>query len=71
MRVGTNEVLIILLVALIVFGPQQLPKLGKMFGKTMKNFQEGMAAADEDKSTDAASAETKAEADTASEKKGV
>lgn len=42
MRIGTNELLIILLVVLIIFGPKQLPKLGKMFGKTMRNFKEGI-----------------------------
>ena len=31
MRIGTNELLIILVVALLIFGPKNLPKLGKMF----------------------------------------
>ena len=35
MRIGTNELLIILVVALLIFGPKNLPKLGKMFGKTI------------------------------------
>ena len=39
MRIGTNELLIILVVALLIFGPKNLPKLGKMFGKTMNNFK--------------------------------
>ena len=42
MRIGTNELLIILVVALLIFGPKNLPKLGKMFGKTMKSFKAGM-----------------------------
>ena len=29
------------------FGPKNLPKLGKMFGKTMKNFKEGMDDVDD------------------------
>ena len=40
MRIGTNELLIILVVALLIFGPKNLPKLGKMFGKTI--FKKGM-----------------------------
>ena len=28
MRIGTNELLIILAVALLIFGPKNLPKLG-------------------------------------------
>ena len=52
MRIGTNELLIILVVALLIFGPKNLPKLGKMFGKTMSNFKKGMDESDEDESTD-------------------
>ena len=42
MRIGTNELLIILVVALLIFGPKNLPKLGKMFGKTINGFEKGM-----------------------------
>ena len=42
MRIGTNELLIILVVALLIFGPKNLPKLGKMFGKTINGFKKGM-----------------------------
>lgn len=34
-RIGTNELLLIFAVALIVFGPSRLPMLGKMAGKTL------------------------------------
>lgn len=47
MRIGTNELLIILLVALLIFGPKNLPKLGKMFGKTMNSFKKGMEETDD------------------------
>ena len=52
MRIGTNELLIILAVALLIFGPKNLPKLGKMFGKTMSNFKKGMDESDEDEAAD-------------------
>ena len=42
MRIGTNELLIILVVALLIFGPKNLPKLGKMFGKTINGFKKCM-----------------------------
>lgn len=42
MRISTNELIIVLVVVLIIFGPKNLPKLGKMFGKTMKSFKEGV-----------------------------
>ena len=42
MKIGTPELLIILLVVVIIFGPTQIPKLTKMFGKSVKNFKDGM-----------------------------
>ena len=48
MRLGSTELIVILLVVMVIFGPTQLPKLGKMFGKTMKNFKEGVEEMDED-----------------------
>lgn len=50
MRLGTLEILAILGIVLLVFGPTQLPKLTKMFGKSVKNFREGME--EEDKADD-------------------
>jgi sec-independent protein translocase protein TatA len=47
MRIGTNELLIILVVALLIFGPKNLPKLGKMFGKTINGFKKGMEESDD------------------------
>ena len=47
MRIGTNELLIILVVALLIFGPKNLPKLGKMFGKTINGFKKGMEDTEE------------------------
>ncbi len=51
MRIGPTELLMILLVVLIIFGPKNLPKLGKMFGKTMKGFQEGINDDDDEDDT--------------------
>ena len=59
MRIGTNELLIILVVALLIFGPKNLPKLGKMFGKTMNSFKKGMEESEEEENT--SKAETKTE----------
>ena len=43
---GPTELAIILLIVLVLFGPKQLPKLGKMFGKAMKDLREGMEGKD-------------------------
>ena len=61
MRIGTNELLIILVVALLIFGPKNLPKLGKMFGKTINGFKKGMEESDDEAETTTAKAETKTE----------
>ena len=42
MKLGTTELLVILAVVVIIFGPTQIPKLTKMFGKSVKSFKEGM-----------------------------
>ena len=38
---GAPELIIILIVVLVIFGPKNLPKLGKSFGKTVKGIREG------------------------------
>lgn len=40
------EWVVILIVALLIFGPKNLPKLGKSLGKTVKNIREGMSGDD-------------------------
>ena len=39
---GGPEILIVLVVVLLIFGPKNLPKLGSALGKTVKNVREGM-----------------------------
>lgn len=57
--IGVPELVIILIVVLIIFGPKNLPKLGSALGKATKNLKDGMGAG---KKKDAAAAETPAEA---------
>ena len=47
MKLGTLELVVILLVVIIIFGPTQIPKLTKMFGKSVRNFKEGMEEEDD------------------------
>ena len=41
-KIGMTELLAILLIVLVVFGPTQLPKLSKTLGKTISSFKKGM-----------------------------
>ena len=43
-NLGWTEVAIVLLVAVVIFGPKKLPELGGSFGKTIKGFKEGMSS---------------------------
>lgn len=42
MKIGINELLVILLIVVIVFGPTQIPKLTRMMGKSVKQFRAGL-----------------------------
>ena len=37
--VGLPEVTVILVIALLIFGPKKLPELGKQLGKTLKSLK--------------------------------
>ena len=39
MGLGMTEILVILVIALIVFGPRKLPELGKSLGQAMSQFR--------------------------------
>lgn len=55
MKIGTPELLVILAIVVLIFGPTQLPKLSKMFGKSVKNFRDSVSGDDgKEKSSDAA-----------------
>ena len=50
--IGVPELLIILVVVLLIFGPKNLPKLGASLGKTVKNIRQGMGEEDDKKKID-------------------
>lgn len=45
---GWTEVAVILLVAVLIFGPKKIPELGGSFGKTLRNFKEGLSQPEEE-----------------------
>jgi len=45
---GTQEMLIILVLVMIVFGAGKLPQIGSSLGKGIRNFKQGVNEADEE-----------------------
>lgn len=45
---GTQELLIILVLVMIVFGAGKLPQVGSSLGKGIRNFKSGMDEAEKD-----------------------
>lgn len=41
-KIGTTELLIVLGIVLVIFGPKALPKLGRSMGKTIGGFRKGL-----------------------------
>jgi sec-independent protein translocase protein TatA len=45
---GTQELLIILVLVMIVFGAGKLPQVGSSLGKGLRNFKKGVSEANEE-----------------------
>jgi sec-independent protein translocase protein TatA len=46
--IGIWEILILLLVVLLVFGPKRLPEMGRSLGRGMREFKESISGKDDD-----------------------
>lgn len=44
---GWQEILLILVLALVIFGGKKLPEVGKSLGKAMREFKNGISGIDE------------------------
>ena len=49
---GTQELMIILVIALVLFGGSKLPELARSLGKSMNEFKKGIAEGQSDDKTD-------------------
>ncbi|MDQ3805579.1 MAG: twin-arginine translocase TatA/TatE family subunit [Acidobacteriota bacterium] len=45
--IGTQELLIVLVILLLIFGGSRLPQLAKGLGKSIREFKQGATGADE------------------------
>ena len=59
-KIGVPELLLILVIVLVIFGPKNLPKLSKTLGETITGFRKGMEEGMGKKSEDEAAADAKA-----------
>lgn len=46
-RIGPEELILILIVLLVIFGPSRLPDLGSSLGKSMRSFKKAVHGEDE------------------------
>ncbi len=56
---GTQELLIIFFIALLIFGGKKLPEIGAGLGKALNSFKKGMKEAEDDVGQSSQSASTK------------
>jgi sec-independent protein translocase protein TatA len=48
-EVGITGLIVILIVALLVFGPKRLPEIGRSLGKGMREFKDSISGSHEEK----------------------
>jgi TatA/E family protein of Tat protein translocase len=47
---GIQELLVILVIALVIFGPSKLPQIGSGLGKAIRDFKKGVSGDENDES---------------------
>jgi len=45
---GVPELMVILVIALVIFGPSKLPQIGSGLGKAIRDFKKGVTGGDDD-----------------------
>lgn len=47
-NIGPLEIIVVLIIALVVFGPKRLPELGRSLGKGVREFRGGISGEHDD-----------------------
>ena len=47
-NIGPLEIIIVLVIVLVIFGPKRLPDLGRSMGSGMRNFKDSITGNDKD-----------------------
>jgi sec-independent protein translocase protein TatA len=66
---GPLEIVIILVIVLIIFGPKRLPDLGRSLGRGMREFKDSVTGKDKDELPEGSAEKTEPTTTTASEQK--
>ena len=48
-NIGPLEIIIVLVIVLVIFGPKRLPDLGRSLGSSMREFKDSVTGKDDDK----------------------
>jgi sec-independent protein translocase protein TatA len=51
-RNPTTDLIVVLLIVLVIFGPKRLPGLGKQLGQGIREFKDSITGKDEESSTE-------------------
>jgi sec-independent protein translocase protein TatA len=56
---GVPELMVILVIALVIFGPSKLPQIGSGLGKAIRDFKKGVTSNDEEETSKDAKKDSK------------
>lgn len=59
-NIGPLEIVVVLIIALVVFGPKRLPELGRSLGKGIREFRGSLGGDSDDEETQARQREIEA-----------
>jgi sec-independent protein translocase protein TatA len=45
---GVPELMVVLVIALVIFGPSKLPQIGSGLGKAIRDFKKGVTGSEDD-----------------------
>jgi sec-independent protein translocase protein TatA len=56
-NIGPAEIIIVLVIVLLIFGPKRLPDLGRSLGRGMREFKDSVTGKDDEKQIEERNAE--------------
>jgi sec-independent protein translocase protein TatA len=59
-NIGPLEIILVLVVVLVIFGPKRLPELGRSMGRGMREFKDSITGKDDDKKPEITAAQQQA-----------